>query len=71
MESTDPKFQDLLKLLEDYSDVLWQDKQLRETLCYFIGRFIQDGIDINDQELSDFEICFRIKLEKYCKEKAN
>lgn len=71
MEVNDPKFQNLLKLMEDYSDFFWSDEEFRNTLMVYLGRFLETGTDLDTDEILEFERFFKEKIDKMVKEKAN
>ena len=67
----DKKINELSALLDDYHDILWADPEVRNNICYLIGRFIKTGEDISDKEVDTLKEFLHNKVEKYVKDKGN
>lgn len=71
MELNDPRFQSLLKLMEDYDDLILKDDELQTQLYKFLTKGLDQNEDPSDEEILGFEKLLKVKIEKYVKEKGN
>jgi hypothetical protein len=61
----------VVDLMQDYSDELWADEEFRNNMMYLLGRYIETGQDLTDEEMIKLEAFIKHKIEKYVKEKGN
>lgn len=58
-------------LLEDYSDVLWDDPETRDHVLSLVERFYKTGKDVDESELNTLTALFQKKVNEFVKTKGN
>lgn len=69
--TTNEKIKYIENILNDYYTELWNDPEIRDNLCYLIGRFLMTGEDITDEEINILYDFLNKKIETYIKTKGN
>jgi hypothetical protein len=57
--------------MDDYSEELWADEQFRDNMMFLLARYINEGVDLTDDELITLESFVNNKIEEYVKNKGN
>lgn len=70
-EAMNAKMLIIQRLLEDYSDVLWNDPETRDHVLSLVERFYSTGKDVNEDELNTLTALFQKKVNEFVKTKGN
>lgn len=67
----DTKMIEIQTILQDYSDILWDDAETRAHVLNLVSRFYQTGQDVNETELNDLIAMMKKKIAEFVKTKGN
>jgi hypothetical protein len=70
-ESMNAKMLEIQLILEDYSDVIYGDKETTNYVLDLVGRFYDTGLDINESELDLLILMLKKKVDEFVKSKGN
>jgi hypothetical protein len=70
-EAMNAKMLEIQLILEDYSDVIYGDKETTNYVLDLVGRFYDTGVDINESELDLLILMLKKKVDEFVKSKGN
>lgn len=70
-EAADAKMLEIQTILQDYSDILWDDTETRNHVLNLVSRFYETGQDVNEAELTDLVTMLKKKINEFVKTKGN